>query len=69
VNDFLLGEARLKAKTWQQARDAMSGQTLDPAYLSLAEQFTNAAQNAGAAISNTGATASPVVRNLTPGVE
>jgi hypothetical protein len=69
VNDFLLGEARLKAKTWQQARDAMSGQTLDPAYLSLAEQFTNAAQNAGAAISNTGATASSVVRNLTPGVE
>jgi hypothetical protein len=69
VNDFLLGEARLKAKTWQQARDAMSGQTLDPAYSSLAEQFTNAAQNAGAAISNTGATASSVVRNLTPGVE
>jgi len=69
VNEFLLGEARLKAKTWQQARDAMAGQALDPAYSSLAEQFTNAALNAGAAISNTGATASSVARNLTPGVE
>ena len=69
VNEFLLGEARLKAKTWQQARDAMAGQALDPAYSSLAEQFTNAALNAGAAISTTGATASSIARTLTPGVE
>ena len=42
VNDFLLDEASLKTKTWQQARDAMAGQALDPAYSSLAEQFVNA---------------------------
>jgi len=41
VNEFLLSEARLKAKAWQQSRDAMSGQALDPSYSSLAEQFTN----------------------------
>lgn len=41
VNEFLLAEARIKAQAWQQARDAMSGQALDPSYSSLAEQFTN----------------------------
>jgi hypothetical protein len=41
VNEFLLAEARVKAQAWQQARDAMSGQALDPSYSSLAEQFTN----------------------------
>jgi hypothetical protein len=38
VNEFLLAEARIKARAWQQARDAMSGEALDPTY-SLAEQF------------------------------
>lgn len=41
VNEFLLAEARIKAQAWQQARDAMSGEALDPSYSSLAEQFTN----------------------------
>ena len=41
VNEFLLAEARVKTQAWQQARDAMSGQALDPSYSSLAEQFTN----------------------------
>lgn len=65
VNEFLLAEARLKAQDWQQARDAMSGQALDPSYSSLAEQFTNTV--AGAAAGAT--TASAFVRNVTPGVE
>ena len=65
VNEFLLAEARLKAKGWQQARDAMSGQALDSSYSSLAEQFTNTVTGAAAGVT----TASAFVRNVTPGVK
>ena len=65
VNEFLLAEARLKAKDWQQARDAMSGQALDSSYSSLAEQFTNTVTGAAAGVT----TASAFVQNVTPGVK
>lgn len=65
VNEFLLAEARLKAKDWQQARDAMSGQALDSSYSSLAEQFTNTVSGAAAGVT----TASTFVQNVTPGVK